>query len=194
MALNLRSYQEQTLIALREGFAKGRKAQILYAPTGAGKTEMAIALMAATQTKGNKAAMLLDRVVLCDQTSKRLEKYDIAHGVMQAGHWRYRPYENIQVCSAQTLERRGSFPGLNLLIVDECHQTREQTVQFIKDNPNVRVIGLTATPFTKGLGKIYDNVVSVVTTKQLVDDKVLVPLRVFIAKEINMEGAKKVAG
>jgi superfamily II DNA or RNA helicase len=194
MALNLRSYQEQTLIALREGFAKGKKAQILYAPTGAGKTEMAIALMAATQVKGNKAAMLLDRVVLCDQTSKRLEKYDIAHGVLQSGHWRYRPYENIQVCSAQTLERRGSFPGLNLLIVDECHQTREQTVQFIKDNPDVKVIGLTATPFTKGLGKIYDNVVSVVTTKQLVDDKVLVPLRVFIAKAIDMEGAKKVAG
>ena len=194
MALNLRSYQEQTLIALREGFAKGKKAQILYAPTGAGKTEMAIALMAATKTKGNKAAMLLDRVVLCDQTSKRLDKYDIDHGVMQSGHWRYRPYESIQVCSAQTLERRGAFPGLNLLIVDECHQTREQTVQFIKDNPNIRVIGLTATPFTKGLGKIYDNVVSVVTTKQLVDDQVLVPLRVFIAKEIDMEGAKKVAG
>ena len=194
MALNLRSYQEQTLAALREGFAKGKKAQILYAPTGAGKTEMAIALMEATKIKGNKAAMLLDRVVLCDQTSKRLEKYDIDHGVMQAGHWRYRPYENIQVCSAQTLERRGSFPGLNLLIVDEAHQTRDQTVQFIKDNPNVRVIGLTATPFTKGLGKIYDNVVSTVTTSQLVKDKVLVPLRVFIAKEINMEGAKKVAG
>jgi DNA repair protein RadD len=138
--------------------------------------------------------MLLDRVVLCDQTSKRLEKYDIEHGVMQAGHWRYRPYENIQVCSAQTLERRGSFPGLNLLIVDECHQTREQTVEFIKANPDVRVIGLTATPFTKGLGKIYDNVVSTVTTKQLVQDKVLVPLRVFIAKEINMEGAKKIGG
>jgi len=192
--LNLRSYQEQTLAALREGFAQGKKCQVLYAPTGAGKTEMAIALMAATKNKGNKAAMLLDRIVLCDQTSKRLEKYKIDHGVMQSGHWRYRPYESIQVCSAQTLERRGSFPGLNLLIVDECHQTREQTVQFIKDNPDIRVIGLTATPFTKGLGKIYDNVVSVVTTKQLVDDKVLVPLRVFIAKEINMEGAKKIAG
>ena len=192
--LNLRSYQEQTLNALREGFAKGKKAQVLYAPTGAGKTEMAIALMAATKSKGNKAAMLLDRIVLCDQTSKRLEKYKIDHGVMQSGHWRYRPYENIQVCSAQTLERRGNFPGLNLLIVDECHQTREQTVEFIKNNPDVRVIGLTATPFTKGLGKIYDHVVSTVTTKQLVDDKVLVPLRVFIAKEIDMTGAKKVAG
>jgi len=194
MSLNLRSYQEQTLIALREGFAKGKRAQILYAPTGAGKTEMAIELMRATKAKGNKAAMLLDRIVLCDQTSKRLEKYKIDHGVMQAGHWRYRPYEPIQVCSAQTLEKRGTFPGLNLLIVDEAHQTREQTMEFIKNNPDVRVIGLTATPFTKGLGKVYDNVVSTVTTKQLVEQKILVPLRVFIAKEIDMTGAKKVAG
>ena len=194
MSLNLRSYQEQTLIALREGFAKGKRAQILYAPTGAGKTEMAIELMRATKAKGNKAAMLLDRIVLCDQTSKRLEKYKIDHGVMQAGHWRYRPYEPIQVCSAQTLEKRGTFPGLNLLIVDEAHQTREQTIEFIKNNPNVRVIGLTATPFTKGLGKVYDNVVSTVTTKELVEQKILVPLRVFVAKEIDMTGAKKVAG
>jgi superfamily II DNA or RNA helicase len=138
--------------------------------------------------------MLLDRIILCDQTSERLEKYHIPHGVLQSGHWRYRPYENIQVCSAQTLEKRGSFPGLNLLIVDECHTTRQQTVDFIKNNPDVRVIGLTATPFTKGLGNIYDNVVNTVTTKELVDQKVLMPLRVFIAKEIDMTGAKKVAG
>jgi superfamily II DNA or RNA helicase len=192
--LNLRPYQEKTLDELRKGFLSGKRVQILYAPTGAGKTEMAIALMAATKSKGNKAAMLLDRVVLCDQTSGRLERYNIDHGVMQAGHWRYRPYEEIQVCSAQTLERRGSFPGLNLLIVDECHQTRAQTMDFIKNNPDIRVIGLTATPFTKGLGRVYENVISTVTTKELVEDKVLVPLRVFIAKEIDMTGAKKVAG
>ena len=192
--LNLRPYQEKTLDELRKGFLSGKRVQILYAPTGAGKTEMAIALMAATKSKGNKAAMLLDRVVLCDQTSGRLERYNIDHGVMQSGHWRYRPYESIQVCSAQTLERRGTFPGLNLLIVDECHQTRSQTMDFIKNNPDIRVIGLTATPFTKGLGRVYENVISTVTTKELVDDKVLVPLRVFIAKEIDMTGAKKVAG
>lgn len=192
--LELRPYQANILHSLRRGFAEGKRAQILYAPTGAGKTEMAIELLRATKAKGNKSAMLLDRIVLCDQTSRRLEKYSIDHGVMQSGHWRYRPYENIQVCSAQTIEKRGSFPGLNLLIVDECHQTREQTVEFIKNNPEIKVIGLTATPFTKGLGSIYDNVVSSITTKELVDQKVLVPLRVFIAKEINMEGAKKVAG
>lgn len=192
--LDLRDYQQQSLEALRQGFAEGKRAQILYAPTGAGKTEMAIALLEATKKRGNRAAMLLDRIILCDQTSQRLERYQIDHGVMQAGHWRYRPSENIQVCSAQTLEKRGSFPGLKLLIVDECHAMRKQTVEFIKKHEDVMVVGLTATPFTKGIGKVYDHVVSTVTTKDLVDQKVLAPLRVFVAKEIDMTGAKKVAG
>lgn len=193
-SLNLRDYQSASLDGLRAGFAQGHKSQILYAPTGAGKTEMAIALLEATKKKGNRAAMILDRIILCDQTSQRLERYQIDHGVLQSGHWRYRPYENIQVCSAQTIEKRGSFPGLTLMIVDECHAMRSQTIEFIKNNPDIRVIGLTATPFTKGLGSVYKNVVSTVTTEQLVNQKVLVPLRVFIAKEIDMTGAKKVAG
>jgi len=193
-ALELRPYQAGILDLLRQGFAHGHRSQILVAPTGAGKTEMAISLLKAAAQKGNRAAMLLDRIVLCDQTSERLQGYGIDHGVMQSGHWRYRPYEPIQVCSAQTIEKRGSFPGLKLLIVDEAHQTRKQTIKFIKNNPDVRVIGLTATPFTKGLGQVYTNVVSSVTTQELVKIGNLTPLRVFIAKEIDMTGAKKVAG
>jgi late competence protein required for DNA uptake (superfamily II DNA/RNA helicase) len=192
--LVLREYQNNAIEMLRQGFAAGHRSQLLYLGTGGGKTEIAIAMLEATKKKGNKAAMLLDRIILCEQTSQRLSNYHIEHGVMQSGHWRYRPYENIQVCSAQTLEKRGSFPGLNLLIVDECHAQRAQTIEFIKNNPEVKVIGLTATPFTKGLGKVYENVVSVVTTKQLVNQGNLVPLRVFIAKEIDMTDAKKVAG
>ena len=146
--LKLREYQVNTLDELRKGFAAGYKSQILYSPTGGGKTEMAIALLEATKKKGNKAAMVLDRIILCDQTSQRLQKYEIDHGVLQSGHWRYRPYESIQVCSAQTIEKRGSFPGLTLLIVDECHSTRKQTIDFIKANPEIKVIGLSATPCT----------------------------------------------
>jgi len=194
MALELYDYQSGILDLLRNGFRQGHCAQMLVAPTGAGKTEMAIALLDAASKAGNRAAMLLDRVVLCDQTSQRLQKYGIAHGVMQSGHWRYRPYERVQVCSAQTLEKRGSFPGLRLLIVDEAHQTRKQTIEFIKNNPDVKVVGLSATPFTNGLGKVYTNVISSVTTQELVNRKRLVPLRVYVAKEIDMEGAKKVAG
>jgi len=187
-------YQKAGIEKLREGIRLGHRSQLLYAPTGAGKTEMAIALMEYSRQLGSRSAMILDRIVLCNQTSDRLDKYGIDHGVMQAGHWRYRPHERIQVCSAQTLEKRGNFPGLQLLIVDEAHQTREKTKEFIKNNPHVKVIGLTATPFTKGLGNVYSHVVNTVTTEQLVLSKNLVPLRVFLAKEIDMTGAKKIAG
>lgn len=194
MSLNLRDYQEEAIQKLREGFAKGHRSQLLYMGTGAGKTEIAIAMLEAARKKGSKAAMILDRIVLCDQTSRRLDKYSVEHGVLQAGHWRYKPYEPIQVCSAQTLEKRGDFPGLDLLVVDECHAQRKQTIEFIKNNPKVKVVGLSASPFTKGLSGTYTNVVSPITTKKLVEQGSLVPLRVFIAKEVDMEGAKKVAG
>ena len=58
MGLELRPYQSATLEALRKGFMAGLRRQILYAPTGAGKTEMAIALLEATNKKGNKGAMI----------------------------------------------------------------------------------------------------------------------------------------
>lgn len=192
--LQLRAAQEKAIQMLRDGFAQGHRSQILVGPTGFGKTECAIALLEAAKKKGSRTAMILDRIVLCDQTSQRLEKYGIDHGVLQSGHWRYRPYEAIQVCSAQTIEKRGSFPGLSLLIIDECHAKRRQTTEFIKNNPHIKVVGLSATPLTKGLGDIYSNIVNPVTTKELVDGKLLTPLRVFVSKEIDMEGAKKVAG
>jgi superfamily II DNA or RNA helicase len=138
--------------------------------------------------------MVLDRIVLVDQTSLRLTKYGIEHGVLQSGHWRHRPHEKIQICSAQTLERRKSFPEIELMIIDECHITRRGTVKFIKENPHIKVIGLTASPFTKGLGDIYTHIVGAKSTGDLVEDGWLTPLRVFIAKEIDMTGARKLAG
>jgi DNA repair protein RadD len=194
MKLQLRDYQLEGIDGLRAGFAAGHRAQVLYAPTGGGKTEMAIGLLEAAHDKGTRSAMVLDRVVLCDQTSARLDRYGIPHGVLQAGSWRYRPGEQIQVCSAQTLEKRGSFPGLKLLIVDECHNIRRQTAEFIAAHPDIKVVGLTATPFTKGLGAVYSHVVATASTGKLVGFGNLVPLRVFIAKPIDMSGAKKVAG
>jgi DNA repair protein RadD len=194
MDLHLRDHQMQVIEKLRKGFKEGHRTQLLYAPTGFGKTEVAIYLMKATIEKYNKTAIVLDRLVLVDQTSNRLTKYSIPHGVFQADHWKWDLAERLQVCSAQTMERRKGFPKIDLLIVDECHIARKQTSDFIKDNPDVKVIGLTATPFTKGLGSLYTNVVNGATTEWLVENKWLTPLKVFIAKEIDMKGAKKVAG
>jgi superfamily II DNA or RNA helicase len=191
--LNLRHYQDKSIASLRNGFVEGHRSQMLYMPTGAGKTESAISLLLATQEAGNAAAMILDRRVLCEQTSNRLDKYGIDHGVLMSGHWRYRPDRKIQICSAQTLEARGSFPGLKLLIIDEAHAVRKATADFVKST-SIKTIGLSASPFTKGLANLYTNVVSEVTTNELVNEGSLVPLKVFSAKEIDMEGAAKVAG
>lgn len=194
MELELREHQLEVINSLRENFKKGINRQLLYAPTGFGKTEVAIFLMKAVAEKYNRAAMMMDRLVLVDQTSKRLTKYSLKHGVFQAGHSHWSPSERLQVCSAQTMEVRPSFPATDLLIVDECHVIRKQTAQYIMANPQLKVIGLTATPFTKGLGEIYDEVVTAATTNELVAKNWLCPLRVYIAKEIDMAGAKKVAG
>lgn len=192
--LNLRSYQEECINSLRNGFSSGNRCQLLYLPTGAGKTECAIALLKASAEKGSRCVMVMDRRVLVEQTSIRLDGYSLDHGVLMSGHWRFHTYKSIQICSAQTLEKRGSLPNMKLMIVDECHNTRAQTAEFIKNNKDVFVVGLSASPFTKGLGQIYSNVVNGPTTKQLVEKGMLSPLRVFIAKEIDMSGAKKVAG
>ena len=192
--LELRPHQLSIIDKLREGFKSGHRHQLLYAPTGFGKTEVAIYLMQASANKEFRSAMILDRIVLVDQTSARLDKYSIDHGVHQANHWRYNTSERIQVCSSQTLEKRKDFPTIDLLIIDECHITRKQITDLIKNNPKLKVVGLTATPFTKGLGNIYTNVVCGSTTEELVINKWLAPLKVYIAKEIDMTGAKKIAG
>jgi superfamily II DNA or RNA helicase len=192
--LDLREHQLEVVDKINEGFANGHTRQLLYAPTGFGKTEVATAIMKAVSENYERTAMVLDRIVLVNQTSMRLSKYGIEHGVLQSGHWRFRPEERIQICSAQTLEKRKNPPQIDLLIIDECHVLRKSVVDYMMNNPKTRVIGLTATPFTKGLGDIYTHVVGASPTGDLIEKGWLVPLKVFIAKEIDMTGVTKVAG
>jgi superfamily II DNA or RNA helicase len=192
--LNLREHQAYALAELEKGFNAGHTRQFLYAPTGAGKTECAIAIMQQYASQYQRCAMVMDRIVLVEQTSLRLGKYQIDHGVMQAGHWRYRPSDRIQICSIQTLARRGKMNTPDILLYDEAHILHKSMLDYIKDNPQMRVIGLSATPFTKGLKTLYTNVVTATSTEALIGQGFLCPLKVFIAKEIDMTGAKKVAG
>lgn len=192
--LELREHQVSAIQKLEEGFAAGHNRQLLYGPTGVGKTECAIAIMREYAQRYQRSAMVMDRVVLVEQTSLRLGKYGIDHGVLQASHWRYKPSERIQVCSIQTLSRRKKMLAPDLLLYDESHVLHKSMIDYILENPQMRVIGLSATPFTKGMAEIYSNIVNASTTEHLTDNLFLCPLKVFIAKEINMDGAKKVAG
>jgi superfamily II DNA or RNA helicase len=142
--------------------------------------------------KGKRAVFLCDRISLIDQTSALLDDYGIPHGVIQAQHWRWQPHQKVQVASAATLERRG-WPECELIIVDECHSHRADVAKRIIKRDCV-VVGLTATPFTKGMGKYYDAVVTVTTTNKLIAEKRLCPFTTFASSEPDMTGAKVVAG
>ena len=192
--LELRPHQTEVVEKISKGFADGHRAILLYAPTGFGKTEVAIHLMQEIARSWKTVAMVMDRIVLVNQTSTRLGRYKIDHGVMQADHWRFKPMERIQICSAQTLEKRDNFPDLDYIIIDECHVQRKSVLKFIEKNPSIKVVGLTATPFTAGLGDTYSHVVGASSTGDLIEKGWLTPLKIFIAKEIDMSGAKKVAG
>lgn len=195
MNVSLRPYQVESIEGLRQGIREGHLRQILCAATGAGKSIIASKLVELHVEKQSRLCFVVDRRVLVDQFSNHLEKFGIDHGVWMASHWRWRPQALIQVCSVQTLEKAQQWPHCDTLIVDEAHaMQRKSLLNFIAARPNMKVVGLTATPLTKGLGKTYSNVVNVITMRQLVDQQFLVPFKVFVAKEIDVAGVKVQAG
>lgn len=186
------SYQVPSIEALRENFRKGVKAQILASMVGSGKTVMAAYLLRECWNNEKKAMFVVDRDSLLGQTSELLSRYGIPHGIIQGGNPNYRPGELIQVAMVQTLARRG-WPDCNLIIIDEAH-IRAKTAWDKISRRDCRIVGLTATPFTRGLGKVYEAIVNVTTGNQLTSEGFLVPFRVWAAKEPDMTGAATIAG
>jgi len=193
MEIQLRDYQLEAIESLRDGIRNHVVNQVLASPTGSGKTVIAAHLTDEAYKKTRRVLFIADRVNLINQTSQTFDKYGIPHGVVQAQHWRCRPYERVQIASAQTLARRKKWPEADLIIVDECHSLQTAVVNYIKER-NVPTIGLSATPFTKALGKYYDRVVNVTTTNKLISDGFLSSFEIYAASEPDMAGAKLVAG
>lgn len=191
--IELRNYQIDSVEGLRALIRQGVRSMILSVPTGGGKTVIASYLTAECHGKpGKRAVFVADRIALIDQTSATFDRYGIPHGVIQGDNPRAKPWERIQVASAQTLAKRG-WPDADLIIVDECHAIQATVAERLAGRDTI-VIGLTATPMTRGLGKLYDGIVTVITTNQLIANGFLVPFRVYAASAPDMTGAKAVAG
>lgn len=189
-----RPFQESAHDALRRGFKEGHKNQMLMAPTGAGKTYLGLRIAHETLVKGRKAIFVCDRSALINQTSATADGYGLAaHGIVQANHWRRNKDLPFQIASVQTLARRDYWPGADVIIVDEAHTQHKAWTEYVMQTP-AAVIGLSATPFSPGLGKLFTNLVNATTMDELTRSGVLVPMRIFSCTRANMDGAATAGG
>lgn len=188
-----RAFQVTAHQALRAAFKEGHKNQLIMAPTGAGKSYLGLRIAHEALAKGKRAVFVCDRTTLINQTSTTADGYGLtAHGIVQADHWRRDASLPFQIASAQTLARR-QWPDADVIIVDEAHTQLKVWVEYAK-TCKAAVIGLSATPFSAGLGKIFTNLINATTMHELTQLGVLVPLKVFSCTRPDMTGAPIVAG
>lgn len=196
MAQVLRDYQEKGLNDLRAKVREGYSSAVLVAPTGAGKTTLAAAVIDGAQRLGRRIIFLAHRKELIDQCSKRLDEHGIDHGIIKAGNKR-RNSLAVQVASIMTLVNRvqpkpkeGEQTAFlkptydaDIFIIDECHRATASTYKKVLDMfPNSFRLGLTATPFRtdgRGLGDLFATIVQVSSPAELTRLGFLVPARVF---------------
>jgi hypothetical protein len=177
----LRDYQQkakETIISELDENASLRA--VAVAATGAGKTVIFCHLIHEMIAGGKKVAVLVFDKTLIDQTVKRLRENGITHiGVIQGAHPGRDDSAPVQVISVQTLASRCGEKSkyrvrqkpwqADVYIVDEAHKNSEYLFKLMKEMPDKAFLGFSATPSTKGLGKHYTKLISIATTKELID-------------------------
>ena len=193
----LRPYQEETIQNIRQSLRSGVKRLVVQAATGAGKTKIASAIVSMAQAKNNRVAFVVPAISLIDQTVESFWDDGITDiGVIQADHPLTDWGRSIQVCSIQSIQSKGAFPRANLVIIDECHRLHGVHKRWMthEDWERVPFLGLSATPWAKGLGKYFESLLVAATTRELIDQGYLSPFRVFATGHPDLRGVKTVAG
>jgi DNA repair protein RadD len=196
MNRTLFSHQELAIGMLRQSLASGSKRPVLQAPTGSGKTILAAAIIEMALAKGKRVLFCVPQLSLIDQTVERLGEEGVHQvGVIQAQHPGTDASQPVQVCSLQTLKNR-KLPEADLVIVDECHVMFDFYAKWmaLPEWQRVPFIGLTATPWTRGLGKLYDDLLIPTTTAELIEKDFLSPFKVYAPSHPDLRGVKTVAG
>lgn len=192
----LRDYQTGAIDRLRESLRFGHKRPVVMAPTGAGKTVIAAEIINMALNKGNKVIFCVPMLSLIDQTVDRFKAAGIHDiGVMQASHEMTDRSQPVQVCSIQTLMRR-ALPEAHLVIVDECH-VNFKFLPLWKNDPawkDVPFVGLSATPWAKGMAAQWDDLIIATTTAELIELGHLSDFKVYAPAHPDLKGVKTVAG
>jgi superfamily II DNA or RNA helicase len=196
--MKLRDYQTRAIQKLREALASGFSRPVVQAPTGAGKTVVAAAIINMARAKDKKVLFCVPALSLIDQTVERFRQNGIFEiGVMQGQHEMTDYAQPVQVCSVQTLARR-TIPGADLVIVDECHVSFKLIEDWMNrpDWKHVPFVGLTATPWAKGMGAPgkWDHLIIGSTLDELIKLGHLSDFRVYAPAHPDLAGVKTVAG
>ena len=181
----LRDYQLEALKRVEEKFAQGYRSVLLSMPTGAGKTVVFNTLIL---KRGFRALVVAHREELLSQA---VDKYLMCGGspsdvgIIKAGEWKENRYT---VASIQTLYRnldRLSARDYDLVVIDEVHHSPAPTYRAVIDrlretNPEIRLLGVTATPFRADEGdlfSLFEVLAYAVDILDLIGSGYLVPVR-----------------
>ena len=190
----LRPHQEHALEALRASLAAGNRRPMLQGPTGFGKTLLAAHIIRRALDKGNRVAFTVPAVSLIEQTVAAFEREGIhSIGVMQGIHERTDCEQPLQVCSIQTIARR-KRPDVDLVLVDEAHQLHHEVFKWMMDCPQLPFVGLSATPWARGLGKFYDDLIIAATTADLINSGYLANFVTYAPSEPDLARVRMLAG
>jgi superfamily II DNA or RNA helicase len=202
--ISLRPYQQTAIDGVRDAFRAGRRASLLVAATGAGKTVMFGFIAQQTAARGKRVLILAHRRELIRQASRKLDDVQVPHGIIAPGFTASR--ELVQVASVQTLGRRLSDPRYtapDLIVIDEAHHAvAGQWRAVIDAYPAARILGVTATPERldgRGLGidagGAFDDMILGPSAGELIAAGFLSRARVFAPSERpDLSGVRTVAG
>jgi DNA repair protein RadD len=181
--MQLRSYQQQAVLDLRNAFRFGYRAPLLCLPTGGGKTIVFTVIAQASANRGRRVLILVHRRELLRQASAKLTAVGLDHGLIAAGI--PSSPAAVQVASVQTIVRRlsGMDWQPDLIIIDEAHHaTAGQWERTLQHWPNAYRLGVTATPCRldgRGLRSAFDHLVLGPSVAQLIDAGFLSHSRIY---------------
>lgn len=174
----------------------GHRRPMVQAPTGAGKTVLASAIVEGALAKGNRVLFVVPFLDLIDQTFARFAEQGITcTAAIQGQHPATDASQPVQIASIQTLQRR-KLPQADVVVVDEAHRLYRFFGEWmaLPEWQKVPFIGLSATPWTKGLGRYYDDLIVAATTAELIDKGFLSPFKVYAPAHPDLSKVKTVAG
>ncbi len=160
--LTLRPYQQEAVDATLQHFRRSDESAVIVLPTGAGKS-LVIAELARLARR--RILVLAHVKELVEQNHGKYEGYGLTASIFAAGLRRKEKRHQVTFASVQSVaanldQFRDEY---SLLIIDECHrvsgkdtgQYQQIITRLQQQNPALKVLGLTATPYRLGMGWIY---------------------------------------